>query len=134
MFGWVKAGLLLCWQQRRISAGHRPHYPRLPHVFLVCSQQNLSNLAWAYAKLAHLDEELMTAIAGRHKGVENTCMQAPARCQAVLVSAGSAAAVCAAAHGCRLVVPATHTAALLAPHAPSQTAPRRWPGSCRCST
>jgi hypothetical protein len=29
-----------------------------------CSQQNLSNLAWAYSKLAHMDEALLQAIAG----------------------------------------------------------------------
>lgn len=29
-----------------------------------CSQQNLSNLGWAFAKLGHMDEELMGAIAG----------------------------------------------------------------------
>lgn len=28
------------------------------------SQQNLSNLCWAYAKLGHVDDPLLTAIAG----------------------------------------------------------------------
>jgi hypothetical protein len=38
--------------------------PSCPPPWSPCSQQNLSNLAWAFAKLAHLDEELMTAVAG----------------------------------------------------------------------
>lgn len=49
-------------------APHSPARPPRPPLALPNvarrSQQNLSNLAWAYAKLAHLDEELLGAVAG----------------------------------------------------------------------
>lgn len=38
----------------------RPRHPSRP----TRSQQNLSNLAWAFSKLGHLDEALLTAVAG----------------------------------------------------------------------
>jgi hypothetical protein len=50
------------------------------------SQQNLANLAWSYAKLAHLDERLMAAVAGALRPALHGAQHA-ALCGAVLCCA-----------------------------------------------
>lgn len=99
--------------------------PPAAHPLVPCSQQNLSNLAWAYAKLAHLDEELMTAIAGKPRAGGGVELLAGL----LLLSWSSAGLQAAEGAGPNV----THTAGWEPPRT-LQTAPRRWRATCRCST